>query len=73
MRDRAEAERLMARVDAILSGQDGSGGGGSGRSSRGAAAAEALPPSPYNRGAWRNLSEVLWPHWWLREAVRKRR
>ena len=78
-----EAEQLMARVDALLRGEAGAGqqqqgeGFGSGRSSaagsRELAAAALQQANPYNRGAWKNLSEVLWPNWWLQNAVRKQR
>ncbi|KAL4418926.1 hypothetical protein ABPG77_005220 [Micractinium sp. CCAP 211/92] len=74
-----EAARVMARVDAALAGRrdgpasaaaghcaaaDGADGGG--RRQRGAE--ERLTP-PFDRGAWRNVSEVLFPHRHLQQAA----
>lgn len=83
--EEAEAARVMARVDAALAGgraeraetgpgathgaagaaNTAAGGQGAGRRRR---AQQRLAP-PFDRGAWRNLSEVVFPHYHLRRAA----
>ena len=78
----AITERILAGGSA---GGSGGGGGAEARHSKGASAPAAaaaagpadggdhgalvVPPNVYNRGAWRNLHEVLFPWRHLREAA----